>query len=228
MTTVLTAFILLDMAHVLSPLALSWLHGGLRRVMLDDPGKYIVPSVVLFSAGAAVSLAMGFGALKYVPASKALGDFSIPSSMLKLYLLWNVWHYSAQNMGVLQLIYRNKFINLPVALIGTTAAFWISPIALSVVHWLTDIGLSGYVLRRRGLVLLVFLALIFAGSPVALLWETTHNGEIWDRALTPFVTMLLGLRMSVSGAHFLTSGLIWRLSNPQIRTAIGRELFACM
>src|SRR5712692_2445799 len=55
-----TVAVLLETGHNLSPIALAWLHGGFRRLMLGQPKKYILLPGMVFAValgvGAATSL----------------------------------------------------------------------------------------------------------------------------------------------------------------------------
>jgi type IV secretory pathway TrbD component len=97
-------------------------------------------------------------------------------------------------------------------------------------HWLVAIGLASHVHANRegvspwpfalGLCLagLLLFAALFV-DPVKLL-----SGGI-STAMLSFSAAAVGFRLGLGFVHFLYDRWIWRLSDPQVRATIGRDLF---
>src|SRR5258708_7370359 len=80
--------VVLDTAHVLSPMAMAWSRGDFREVMLRYWPQYIIaPFFVL-----AVSLAA------------ASQPRPVVDAVVTIYFTWNVYHFGAQNYGLLRLL----------------------------------------------------------------------------------------------------------------------------
>jgi hypothetical protein len=84
----------------------------------------------------------------------------------------------------------------------------------SVDHWLVDIALSSRVARWQW----AFIAAVL-GFGVA--WFLLRNGPLSAHV----VPQIVRIRSGMSMIHFIYSARIWKLSDPQIRAAIGRDLF---
>jgi hypothetical protein len=234
MTALLTLFILLDTAHRLSPLVLSWSHDGLRQLMLSYPRKFIVPPAAAFLAGAAISIATGLGLTSYVPGPGRIHHFTnwgnpLPV-MVGVYFLLNFWHFGMQNYGVLRLCgcAGNGYWKL-LAFAVTAIGFKLSFPIIYVHHWLTDIGLSARLFGRSWW---IFVASLLFISPIAFVYQMPPwlapeiDEQVFRSANNLWMVMLIGLAFSVSFAHFSVSARIWKLSDRQVRAAIGKELFA--
>src|SRR6266567_1674641 len=82
------ALIILDTAHVMSPMAMAWSRDDFREVMLRHWPRYIlIPAGVL-----GVSLAAATQAKVVVDA------------VVTIYFVWNVWHFASQNYGLVRLV----------------------------------------------------------------------------------------------------------------------------
>jgi hypothetical protein len=88
-------------------------------------------------------------------------------------------------------------------------------------HWLFDIGLSSRVSRHWWL----FIAAVATFGCIGFLWMVPfpdHIATLFIPWITPWV---IKARWGVGIVHFIYSWWVWKLSNPQIRAAIGKELF---
>jgi hypothetical protein len=215
MTYLLTLYILLDTAHVASPFVLAWWHKGFRHLMIHQAHKYIVPPLLVFAIGAMVT---GFS---------VSGRGVCWATMIKAYTLWNFFHFSMQNYGVLRLCgLRDEVIGKVIAFSATAVGIMTMPFAVSVHHWLTDIGLSTRVMGRQGL---LFATVLFCLAPIAFLWDRApwvwpELPTIGFQPMTPLIILWVGLRLSTGFAHFSISARLWKMSDPQVRATIGRDL----
>lgn len=221
-------FILLDMAHALSPIILAWSHAGFRSVMLNEPRKYIALPSAIFAIGMAVSVATALGWTSYVPGpgrySHATGWSNPFPIMFGVYFACNFYHFSMQNYGVLRLCGPDLGRwGKVLAFVVTTIGIKVMPLAVSVNHWIVDIGLSCRASRYR----LSFSLGLAALAPVAFLWGIPMAEGIALKPLAGVVIALYGIRLfGVGFVHFLYSRWIWKLSDPQVRATIGRDLRA--
>ncbi len=221
-------FILLDLAHTLSPIVLAWAHAGFRSVMLGNPRKYVALPSIIFAAGAAVSIAAAIGWTSYEPGPgqihRATGwDNPLPI-MFGVYFAWNFYHFSMQNYGVLRLcgVDLGRWGKL-LAFVVTAIGIKTVPLAVSVNHWVVEIGL-GCRASRRGWVFAAGLLLL---TPVAFLWVSGPTP--YGIALKPLegtILALYGVRLTVGFVHFCYSRWVWKLSDPHVRATIGRDLLS--
>jgi hypothetical protein len=102
-------------------------------------------------------------------------------------------------------------------------------------HWLVAIGLSSHVYANHqnrspnavaavlvGIGTLIF-GLLFVVLPFSGIPSTSGTAPLpwWIRATMPEVSLRLGLGF----VHFLYDRWLWHLSDPEVRKAIGRDLF---
>jgi hypothetical protein len=190
---------LLDTAHVVSPMITAWAKPGLRAVIRREWVKHIALPIVV--VGAFAFLPLPIAALIYWP--------------------WNSFHFGMQNFGVLAMRgwRRCGFV----ALCGTMLCMSIVPLfrpnpimsavllgAFSVNHWITDITLSSRVVRWQWWFLTLVLA-IGAG------WFLLRQGPLSVRVLPQIVQIRYGIGI----VHFIYSARIWKMSDPQVRATIG-------
>jgi hypothetical protein len=204
------SLVILETAHVVSPFVLSGANRGFRGVLREHWKEYLIGPFVVF----VVFMTLGTVVL------------TIPNLIL-IYLLFNQWHFSMQNFGILQLMFRNsRRANFLCAFFVTAAGLTFAPLLTQVHHWVSDIGLSR---RAAGKGWVLYLALIIVLAPLAILWNKTPwvtfgwqpPAFVIDMAKT-----LLVFRYSLSFAHFAISAKIWRFGDPRVRATIGKELFA--
>jgi hypothetical protein len=225
-----TAFIVLDTAHTLSPIVLAWSHRGFRQVMIAEPRKYIVLPGIVFAIGSTVAIVTAIGWTTYVPGpgqyARATGWDNPYPIMFGVYFAWNFYHFSMQNYGVLRLCgidlgQWGKVLAFVVTVIGIK----VMPLAVSVNHWVTDIGLSWRALGRSWIFVC---AIVLVAAPVTFLWSPIPipQGMILRR-MEGMVLAISGIRLFGLGiVHFLYSRWVWKLSDPQVRATIGADLFA--
>ena len=234
-------------AHVVSPFAVAWSHSGYRKVMLSRPRKFVAVPLIVLSLG----LAAGFiswwcvDPIKFNVTTLAAqwgGDPSAPFAWLfsplmwlaSVYFVWNVYHFGMQNYGMLRL-YRSsmdKAQAMQIAMFVTIMLMLVIPGkyhlpqlflftigAVVINHALTAIGMASYVWsnhHRRHYI--YFAATLFAfGGLTALGFSFLQNGLV--------ITEVIAFRAALGLCHFLYDRWIWKLSDPQVRNTIGRDLF---
>lgn len=218
--------IVCEQAHVASPIVLAWSHPGLRKIALSRPIETILLPILAIYI------------MLLLPPAPA--EWGIPEPFRQVwwawivYWPWNIWHYSLQNYGVCRILGWgvNKWV-----IVGATSAvmatstgpFWDSPFpspwvfwvwlfAIEFNHWLVDIGLSSRVSRHWWL----FLAAVLAVGCVGFAWKVPRA----DHIATLAIPWVIKARWGVGIAHFLYSRWVWKFSDPQVRTLIGRNFFA--
>jgi hypothetical protein len=199
--------ILCEQAHVASPIMLAWSHPGLRQIALSRPIETMVlPVVAIIGA-----LASPFWLIWWI------------------YWLWNIYHFGAQHYGVCRIFGLRvpKWLcvsGTSVIMVGGSLLIhaewwrWVSLVAIDFNHWLFDIGLSSRVSRCWWL----FVAVVAVAGCIGFAWKIPRS----DHIATMFVPWIIQARWGVGIAHFLYSRWIWKLSDPQVRATIGKDLFA--
>jgi hypothetical protein len=201
--------VFLDTGHSLSPIALAWSTPAFRRMMLDDPVKYVaLPAFVI-----AICTGIGF--------DRSIGDLTLFWAMAAVYFWWNLWHFGMQNFGILQLWDRtNRRRNLALGLggvalgMGLPAFLSLGPTAallgqgiFGFNHWLTDIALSSRASRFGWL----FGAAVLVVGCVGFVWLFPVSGGMAHRlSLGPSLRIILGARFGLGFVHFLYSRWVWR------------------
>ena len=201
---------ILESAHVVSPILLAWTKPGLRSIVIREWIKHVVlPSGIMV-------------AVVIVPASWVMG----------LYFVWNIHHFGMQNFGVTSLYFRggtyDSRILRGILCLGVTAfgmgilpyltsnwlvmAFCIGMFSFN--HWLADIGISSRVARWH----CGFIAIVII---MGVAWLVLRNGLLSVRIVPQIVVIRLGFGM----IHFIYSARIWRLSDPKVKAAIGQDIF---
>jgi hypothetical protein len=198
------AVMVLESAHVVSPIVLAWTRPELRAIVSREWIKHIaVPAAVM-------------GGVLIFP----------PAWIAGLYWAWNIYHFGMQNFGVSSLYWRGrrqralrKWIALAVTAFGmgvvpmltqswSVTAFMTGLFSFG--HWLADIGLSSRVARWHW-------AFISAVLAVGVAWLLLRNGPLSVR----LVPQILVIRSGIGMVHFIYSARIWKLSDPQIRAVVG-------
>ena len=88
--------------------------------------------------------------------------------------------------------------------------------AISVNHWIVDIGVSSRVSNQRWL----FIAGVLLAGMVGFLWMVpTSNGM-----MIQVIPIILGARLGVGFVHFLYSRWVWNFSDPAVSATIGRSV----
>jgi hypothetical protein len=210
----LLAAIVLDHAHLASPMGLAWSNTRMRRTMLAEWKRFIVLPVGCLAAAVIVGL---LSSTTRQPAFLALAA---------AYFVWNLWHFGSQHFGVASLLgWRSGPRWFRQALtIGTTVLVLVLPVFLHVVllvlldalinlaHWLTDISLSA---RKKARHWALFLSVVLLIGMSGFLWKTISIDPRYC-GLLPACTasyafpVLLGLRYGLGFVHFLYSRWVWQ------------------
>jgi hypothetical protein len=198
--------IVCEQGHVASPIVLAWSHPGLRQIALSRPVETILLPVVAV-----------IGAL--------LAPFMV---IWWVYWAWNIYHFGAQHYGVCRIfglrapkwlcVGATAFAIAGVPLLVHAGWWrWLALIAIDFNHWLVDIGLSSRVSRYWWL----FIPVVLVLGCVGFAWKVPRA----DHIATLAIPWVIKARWGVGIAHFLYSRWVWRLSDPQMRTTIGRVIF---
>lgn len=216
--------IVLDHAHLVSPIGLAWTSAPMRRKMIAEWSRYILLPSVCLSVAVVVGLS---SSSTHVPAFQVLAG---------AYFLWNTWHFSTQHWGISQLLgWRTGSRRFRQAVtIGPTVAILMLPLflhvlalvvlteAISFLHWLTDIGLSVW---RKARWWMLFLGVVLCIGVSGFLWKTVsidprYCGRLSACTAVYSIPVLLGLRYGLGFVHFLYSRWVWQSANMQLmRTA---------
>ena len=151
-----------------------------------------------------------------------------------LYGALNIYHFGAQHFGVASL-YRS-WRSPDARVIGWLACVGVTALAMTALpvllgdyrwvvvfllglefsHWVTDIGLSSRVSGHWW----AFAATVCVIGCVGFLWKIPRADHIATLALP----LVIKARWGVGIVHFLYSAWVWKLSDPQIRAAIGGSI----
>jgi hypothetical protein len=205
-----TIMMVLESAHVVSPMLLAWTRRELRAIVMQEWIRYIVlPMAVMI-------------VVLIAPTSWVAG----------VYFTWNIYHFGMQNFGVTSLYCRSgnhdDRVRRKLLCLGITAfGMGIVPLLTNDIrvslfcmglfscnHWLTDIGLSSRVARWHW-------GFIVAVLVIGVAWLLLRNGPLSVRLVPQILTIRAGIGM----IHFIYSARIWRLSDPQVRAIIGGDIF---
>jgi hypothetical protein len=235
---VLPAFLVVNSAHLISPIAMAWSHGPFRQMMLAKKIKYVI--VPLGIVGTCVVLGATVGiSFEINPATLGLkvtdpNDYTRPFVLMLVgYFVWNAYHFGMQNYGFLRLYWRSgdPCVAMQWAMITTLFGMIIIPElfhqarlsmflfgAVLVNHQLVAVGLSSHVWANHyGRSPLWFaIALIAVGG--AITWLLLYG-------LTQVVTTIVGLRAAAGFVHFLYDRWVYKLSDAKVRSTIGRDVF---
>lgn len=192
---ILATLMILETAHLASPLVLAWWRPELRRVVSGEWLRHVALPLAILPACVLVP----------------------PSWVFGLYYAWNIHHFGSQNFGVWQLFGRKcspdmrvirALICLSVTAFGMAAGpiLWPGPyglafgtVVLSLNHWLVDIGLSSRVAPRAWW----FAALVLV---IGIVYTVARQGPLSIHVLP----QILVLRCGVGFIHFIYSARIWR------------------
>jgi hypothetical protein len=101
--------LLFRVGHLASPVALAWSHSGFRGVMLERKVRFVVIPAVVFAAAAIAGI---FAPEIVVPNDLNPGGtvrvgtgnvFNLAAWTAIVYFIWNQYHFSMQNFGMLRL-----------------------------------------------------------------------------------------------------------------------------
>ena len=240
--------LMINFAHAISPIGLAWSHSGFRAVMLAKPRKFIGVPLLLIAVGLAVAMATSWYFPQFVPRHLSLENVTLDKLAVPIviwanvYAVWNLYHAGAQNFGIWCLYRRQgykpgwrKYALLggsvaAVVLIGHETPRWLpyTSVALFALgltsgnHWLAAIGLCGHVYARhtgRSPWWFIAAALLLGLSLSTAFILGVRWGILWLAVLSFCLRGWLGMW------HFLQDRWLWKLSDPQVRATIGRDLF---
>jgi len=206
-----STIMILETGHVISPMILAWSKPGLRAIVRREWGRHIVLPGILI------------GGCLLLPWTVVVG----------VYFVWDIWHFGMQIFGV-TCLYRprssqnERMLRALGCLAFTAFSIGIFPFLgegpklhaisfgiFSFNHWLTDIGLSSQASGWRwGFIPLVLV--------LGLAWLVLRNGPLSVQS----VPQILAFRAGIGMVHFVYSARVWKLSDPQVRAAIGRDLLS--
>jgi len=207
---ILITVMILETGHFVSPMIMAWSKLEFREIVRREWGKYII-----------------------APIGLVVGCLLLPwTVVLGLYFAWNGWHFGMQLFGISCLYARPRDVDarvrrallivglfvlqyVGIAFIPSPSLQLLAAAVVSFNHWLTDIGLSGQISGRRW----IFIPLVLT---IGVVWLLLRNGPLSAQV----VPQILAIRAGLGMIHFVYSARVWKLSDPQIRTAIGKELFA--
>lgn len=246
--TCFVLFVLLETGHSLSPIVLAWTHRAFRQeVIYEQMGKYVLGPVCVFIVALGIGIITQLGVTSYRPGPGQfahLTDWTNPfPAMVWFYSAWNVYHFAAQDFGVLMLVSGHHWrrvkklvclAGLPLIYFsmsgisilgfwhipGLVQSAWLAPMLIgvwSVNHWVVDIGLSAY--SRHSI---LFVIVILAAGLVGFVWIIPTSSGMLIRMIPAIISARLGLGF----VHFLYSRWVWKLSDPRVAATIGRELFS--
>jgi hypothetical protein len=237
MHVLFAVFLALNSGHLLAPVAMAWSHDGFRQIMLARKVKYILVPTGIIVLGGVFGATVG-KTFPVNPITLSVGvndwaDYARPLiALLPLYFVWNAYHFGMQNYGFLHL-YRpggDRTAAMQWAMFATLFGLiiipelfhqpWLSLFCFGLVivnHQLAAIGLASHVWANYwGRSPLWFAgALIAFGSGLA--WLMLHAAA--QAAMT-----IVGLRVTAGFAHFLYDRWVYKLSDPQVRATIGRDI----
>jgi hypothetical protein len=195
------AIMILESAHVVSPIILAWTRPELRTIVTREWLKHVAAPIVLM------------GGVLAFPFTWVAG----------FYWAWNIYHFGMQNFGVSSLYWRGrrqmrKWLCLGATAVGMgvlpllTSDWRVTALCTGIFsfnHWLVDIGLSSRVARWHW----GFIAAVLA---IGVAWLLLRNGPLSAR----LVPQIIAIRMGIGMVHFIYSARIWKLCDPQIRAAM--------
>jgi hypothetical protein len=213
---ILLAGIVLDHAHLASPVAVAWGNQKFRRRMLERPDKFILLPALILVVGVAYS------------ASAERHDRAF-EWLVGLYLLWNCYHFGMQNFGLLALwgYRRAGFVCLcitmmaglpaiPGALPGVHLPVWAGLVllfGLSFNHWIAAIWIAAKANQNFWLFVGAMLVIGFVGF----FFKTVGCNNTACSTFMFSAPLLLGSRICLGFVHFLYDRWVWRSDSPVAR-----------
>ena len=216
-----------------------------RRVIYPQPYKFLLLPGLISGVAVVIGVATQAGWTSYSPGPGASGritGWDNPFPLLVwFYSAWNLYHFAMQDFGVLMLCTgpakrRVKKLGCLVGLIGSylavggvnvlgfwhlpglVNAWWTGPMmtgAVSVNHWIVDIGLSSRVVKHSW----VFVIGVLSVGAIGFVWMVPTSQGMMIRMIPAIVCARLGLGF----VHFLYSRWVWRFSDPKVRATIGKD-----
>jgi len=218
--------IVLDHAHLVSPVGLAWSNAAFRQVIFKRWRLHIASPVALLAG----CIAMGL----------AFERHSLPMQALTaVWVLWDAWHFGSQHWGVAcllgwrsgprrlrkaTLIVPTMAVMLVPALYNPLWLLWVG-LVISLVHWLTDIGLSSWKARRW----YIFLIVALPAGLMGFIWkkagiDSRVCGQLMVCAGMTGISVLFAVRVWLSFVHYLYSQSVWVRDSPVRRSAWQRQI----
>jgi hypothetical protein len=235
---VLTVFLALNSGHLLAPIALAWGHNGFRQIVLAQKSKYILLPIFIAVMGTLLGATVGttfkVNPLTFAVRTYGESDLTRPFViMLILYFIWNTYHFIRQNYGFARLYSprMDRVTAMELTAFATifgmivlpekfhdqhVEAFFFGVVVIN--HQLAAIGLCAHVWGRH-----------YNRSPMWFAATAVAVGALfaWVFLNLPAVIAItvIGLRVAIGFVHFLYDRWIWKLSDPQVRATIGKDVF---
>jgi hypothetical protein len=138
-----------------------------------------------------------------------------------IYTIWNFYHFGMQNFGVLSLLRgsrsdRQRICDMTWTCGATVLAMLVTPGMVEFNHWITELGLCVRVARRAFLIVIALLA--FGATSLFWMIPTPFGMIMW------VIPVLVSAHMGLGMWHFLQDRWMWKLSDPQVRAIIRRDL----
>lgn len=211
--------IVLDHAHLVSPIIRVWSNANMRRKMVAEWQWY-----VLMPLGC-LAIAVGIGLLSPSPTAPAFLALAV------IYNGWNAWHYGSQHFGIATLLgwrtdprWRRQALTVgpTIAIIAlpfffSAFVFVVINLVIDLLHWLTDIGLSTWQARRWVLFLGVVLLLGLSGFVFKTVWiGPQYCGQLPVCTTVYAFTVLRSTRYGLGIVHFWCSRWGWTRENMRL------------
>jgi hypothetical protein len=213
--------IILDHAHLLSPIGLAWSSARFRSHMRERWQKFLLVPALFVAVPVGIGLSV---------ANTKAPAFQVVAAT---YVLWNLGHFGLQNYGVFCLLGWRKRWQTDLAIVGTIAPLiWLSlagpvdliwiALGISLAHWLTDITLCA---KASGRWVVFGSAALIAGA-TGFIWKTTAIGGCGPMlaacSVVYSIPWLLGARYGLGFVHFLYSRWIWQHQGRELLAIVAR------
>jgi hypothetical protein len=237
----------LRFAHSLSPIVLAWSHRDYRtQVMLEQRVKYIGVPIALFALALAVAWLSVSVYPRFIPYRMMLEDLTLGKLLVpivvwaNIYAFWDIYHGSSQDFGI-WCLYRRKSVRgcRKLAILAGFVVFYVMlshgilRIHPGPMTFLYVFGLVTINHQVAGAALCAQVSSRHLGTPwrfigaISLLGFAGWQAFRWGMATSvPAATVAMSLYAWLGIWHFLQDRWVWKLSNPQVRAAIGKDLFA--
>lgn len=226
-TLLWAAAICLDNAHRLAPIVAGWSHREFRAVLIDHPFKTIGLPVLLLGIASIIGVITSLRWTSFIftrGQQWVITDLSNPFPILIwVYTVWNGYHFGMQNFGIVSLLRRKRSswqraCDMSWTCGMTVVGMLVIPGMVEFNHWITELGLCGWVSRR----VFIFLAVALGFGALNFWWivPTPEGMLMW------VIPWLVGAQIGLGFWHFLQDRWMWKFSNPQVRATIGKGLMA--
>jgi hypothetical protein len=235
-TWIFSVYLVLNSGHLLAPIGMAWSHSGFRQIMLAKKRKYILLPVVIVVVGVFLGATVGkifdVNPLTLGVRFNAKDDIARPFViMIIIYFIWNAYHFGMQNYGFLRLYWPTSdhakamrwamFVTIFCMIIlpekfPYLMLFFMGTVIIN--HQTAAIGLASHVWAEHHDRTPLWFAATFVMIGALIAWLILNT--------PPAVSMVMvGLRVAVGFVHFLYDRWVYKLSDPQVRATIGRDIF---